>query len=81
MKLDSEEQRKELLTMLATVRVSTTLGQLGEQHLEYVRFVKPIIEAKIESPEKMVVPIEFLAPDTPNRVRKFEGMPEVNGGE
>jgi len=81
MKLDSEEQRKELLTMLATVRVSTTLGQLGEQHLEYVRFVKPIIEAKIESPEKMVVPIEFLAPDTPNRVRKFEGMPEANGGE
>ncbi len=84
MKLDSEEQRKELLRMLATVRVSTTLGQLGEQHVEYMRFVRPIIEAELEPPPKMIVPIEFLAPDTPNHIRRFAGMPgfeKANGGE
>ncbi len=84
MKLDSEAQRKELLRMLATVRVSTTLGQLGEQHIGYVHFIKPIIEAELEPPERPVVPIEFLAPDTPDMIRRFTGMPgfeEANGGE
>jgi hypothetical protein len=84
MKLDSEGQRKDLLEMLSTVRVSVTLGELRGQLNEYHRIIKPIIEAELEPPppkEKMVVPIDFLAPDTPNRIRRYEGMPEQNGGE
>ena len=76
MKLDSEAQRKDLLEMLATVKVTVPLGKLQQQLNEYHRIIKPIIEAELEPPEKMVVPIEFLAPDTPNRIRRYEGMPE-----
>ena len=84
MKLDSEAQRKDLLQMLATVRVTVTLGELSGQLKEYHRIIKPIAEAELEPPPKRIVPIEFLAPDTPNRIRTFEGMPgmpEPNGGE
>ncbi len=52
------------------------------QLAEYHRIIRPIIEAEIEEPpppEKMVVPIEFLAPDTPNRIRRYAGMPELPG--
>ena len=84
MKLDSEEQRRDLLEMLATVKVTVPLGQLQQQLNEYHRIIKPIAEAELEPPEKIIVPIEFLAPDTPNMVRRFAGMPgfeEANGGE
>jgi hypothetical protein len=81
MKLDSEAQRKDLLEMLSTVRVTVTLGELRGQLKEYQRIIKPIIEAELEPPPKQIVPIEFLAPDTPNRIRRYEGMPEPNGGE
>ncbi len=82
MKLDNEAQRQDLLEMLATVKVTVPLGQLQEQLAEYHRIIRPIIEAEIEEPpppEKMVVPIEFLAPDTPNRIRRYAGMPELPG--
>ncbi len=85
MKLDSEGQRKDLLEMLATVRVTVTLGELQGQLNEYHRIIKPIAEAELEPPEKIIVPIEFLAPDTPDRIRRFAGMPgfekPVNGSE
>ena len=86
MKLDSEGQRTDLLQMLATVRVTVPLGELQDQLTEYHRIIKPIIEAEIEEPPpppKRIVPIEFLAPDTPGRIRRFTGMPgyEANGGE
>ncbi len=85
MKLDSEEQRKDLLEMLATVKVTVALGALRDHLVEYHRIINPIIEAEIEEPvpEKLVVPIEFLAPDTPGHIRRFAGMPgfeEANGG-
>ena len=76
MKLDSEEQRKTLLEMLSSVRVTVTLAELRGQLKEYHRIIKPIAEAELEPPPKRVVPIEYLAPDTPNRIRSFEGMPE-----
>jgi hypothetical protein len=84
MKLDSEEQRKDLLEMLPTVRVSCTLGELKGQLAEFHRIIKPIIEAEIEPPQKIVVPIEFLAPDTPEQIRRYVGMPgfeKANVGE
>ncbi len=84
MKLDSEKQRKDLLEMLSTVRVTVTLGELQGQLNEYHRIIKPIAEAELEPPPKPIVPIEFLAPDTPGHIRRFAGMPgfeESNGGE
>ncbi len=81
MKLDSEEQREQLLKMLSSVRVTSTTGQLQSQLDEYHRIIKPVMRAGIEV-EKPVVPIEFLAPDTPGHVRRFVGMPgSANGGE
>ena len=50
MKLDNEEQRKDLLEMISTVRVTVPLGQLREQLAEYHRIIHPIIEAGIEEP-------------------------------
>ncbi len=84
MKLDSEEQRADLLEMLSTVRVTVTPGTYNEVGREFERIMGPIRDAEIEEPappEKIVVPIAFLAPDTPNRIRKYAGMPDLNGGE
>lgn len=62
MKLDNEEQRKDLLELLSTVRVSTTLGTAHEVVAEANRIMDPIRHARIEG-ERDVVPIESLAPD------------------
>lgn len=80
MKLDSEEQRRDLLEMLSTVRVTVTPATYKEVGREFARILGPIETAEIEEPpppvfEKRIVPIEFLAPDTPTHIRRFEGMP------
>ncbi len=72
MKLDSEEQREDLLELLSTVRVSTTLGTIHETQAEADRIMDPIRNAGIEGEdEQQVVPIESLAPDPP----KLEAVP------
>lgn len=60
MKLDSEKQRKELLEMLSVVPISTTIGECHKNVIEADRILDPIRTAEIE---RVVVPIESLAPD------------------
>jgi hypothetical protein len=85
MKLDSEEYRRDLLEMLGTVRVTVTPNTYNEVGREFARIIGPIETAEIEEPppppppEKRIVPIDFLAPDTPDRIRRFVGMPGVPG--
>lgn len=63
MKLDSEEQRKDLIEIISTVRISTTLGTVEETLAEANRILDPIRYAEIEADMRPVVPIESLAPD------------------
>ncbi len=64
MKLDNEAQRKDLLELLGTVRVMTTLGTAHETVAEAHRIMDPIRKAEIEV-VRSVVPIGSLAPDSP----------------
>ena len=84
MKFDSEEQRNTVIEMLSTVRVTVTMRNIAAQKAEWDRLLKAMMEAGIEPPPKRIVPIDFLAPDTPGHIRRFAGMPgfeEANGGE
>lgn len=74
MKLDSEEQRKDLIELLGSVRMQTTIGTIDETVAEVRRIMTPIYEAELEPVDheamrradasyRPVVPIESLAPD------------------
>lgn len=69
MKLDSEEQRRDLLELLSTVRATVTPATIDAARAEFDRILDPIREAGIED-ERPVVPIASLAPDPPGA-----GMP------
>lgn len=62
MKLDSEEQRADLLELLSTVRASVTPATIDAAKIEFDRILDPIRYAELEP---QVVPIASLAPDPP----------------
>lgn len=63
MKLDSEQQREDLLELLSTVRAVVTPATIDAAKAEFDRILNPIREAEIEVVRRPVVPIESLAPD------------------
>ncbi len=83
MKLDSEGQRQTLIELIGSVKVTVSLRDIDAQRDEFHKIMKALMDAGLEPPPKLVVPIEFLAPDTPGHIRRFAGMPgfeEANGG-
>ena len=51
MKLDSEQQRKELLELLAQVPLQVTIGNVEEQARAVTKLLDPIRNAELEEPE------------------------------
>ena len=81
MKVDSEEQRQTLMQLIGSVRVTVSMRDIDAQRNEFISLMTALRDAELEPKPKPIVPIEFLAPDTPNRIRSYEGMPEQNRGE
>lgn len=62
MKLDSEDQKKELLELLDLVPITNvTFGTIEEALKQINVILDPIRNAGIEEPDRSVVPIESLA--------------------
>jgi len=67
MKLDNEEQRQTLIGLLGTVEFTVTAGTLQQTGATIFALLNTIKEAGLE---KLIVPIESLAPDAPQLVEK-----------
>ena len=65
MKLDSEEQRQQLSRLLTSVEFTVTVGTIRQTESMIFGLLQTIEDAGLE---KKIVPIESLAPDTPQLV-------------
>ncbi len=65
MKLDSEEQRQQLSSLLTSVEFTVTAGTITQTGQMIFGLLKTIEDAGLE---KKIVPIESLAPDIPQLV-------------
>ena len=52
MKLDSKEQRTELLELLSNIAIQTKVGEVESMLAEANRILDPIRNAEIEKPKK-----------------------------
>ncbi len=66
MRLDSEAQRAQLLNLISSVELTVTAGTLQQTGATIFGLLKTIEDADLEPPVKDVVPIESLAPDSPD---------------
>ncbi len=67
MKLDSEQQREQLLGLLSTVEFTVTAKTIQRTQMTIFTLLSNIEGAGLE---KKVVPIESLAPDAPQLVEE-----------